>query len=718
MKIDLHCHTKKSKGGDPDTREVDETTFREAIISSNVEITAITNHNVFDIKQYYSFVSIAGDDFQVWPGIELDVKGINKNGHVVIVNNPKSVELFDKKVKEMICDKTPDEVLISIEELLVFFNQLDAIILPHYYKPKSLDEYSIEKIKNSIDEKYRFFYEPSSYRTLGILINHDQPSLMGSDVKDWSKYSQNDFSELKLDVDSFDQFLLLAKKDASLVETLLHKKKQTMIDIGYKSTGRNRRNDIIEEVPIYDDINIIFGPKGTGKSNVLDQIKKYYTSKNINYSYYTPSYTDDEINSKLKIMDSERSLSIFSLDNCSNDFNKILNWEEAPITQLKDFIDYSECKKINKNKEKLKILNTNIFLDVSDRDINKQKDHSKYLSEIYSKLEMIELNQHINDDEIKELYAILNKVNSSIHSFFKNAWVEYEAKKYSNYTVEKIKNIVEENTETKTKPSKTGLFDFVNNRLELIVSVNKICSGFMHDFVCSPVKVGELEKRKVLYMVTKYKMLDFDVKSKADEFKHNITKLRDTKDKLFDLQEKLYEVNINECVAKFNDCLSDYSILSLDDFLGVKKVFTLNPDRLDDVEEYTPSTGEATMIILQEKLNDNKDVFLLDEPEKSLGNTYVNEIIVPRLISLAKSRKVVIVVTHNANIAVRTFPYTSILKIYEEGKYKTFVGNPFVDELVQIGSERKCLNWKDESIKILEGGIPAFDERGEIYGRK
>ena len=95
MKIDLHCHTKKAKKGDPDTREVDAKTFRESVLSAGVKIVAITNHNVFDIEQYHSFVSIASDDFQVWPGIELDVQGEIHNGHVIIVNNPKTVEVFD-----------------------------------------------------------------------------------------------------------------------------------------------------------------------------------------------------------------------------------------------------------------------------------------------------------------------------------------------------------------------------------------------------------------------------------------------------------------------------------------------------------------------------------------------------------------------------------------------------------------------------------------------
>lgn len=716
MKIDLHCHTRKIKEGDPDTREVSNDIFVESVLSAGVKIVAITNHNAFDIEQYRSFVLGAKDDFQVWPGIELDVKGETKNGHVVIVNNPNTVDIFNEKVNLLINSINPNEFLINVEDLVTFFNGLDAIILPHYYKPKSLDENSINKIKELINEKHSFFYEPSSYRTMGILINHNQPSLVGSDVKDWAQYDKNVFSELKLDVDTFDQFLLLAKKDPALVDTLLHKKRQTIIDIGYKGTGKNKEKSLTELVPIYDDVNIIFGTKGTGKSNVLEQIKKYYTSKNINFSYYTPNSTDDEINSKLKVLDFERTLKQHSLENYSKDFASLCVWEESSVTQLKDFIDYAICTKTNKNKEKLKILNTNIYLNVDEKNIVKQKNNSSYLCQIYNNLNLIEADKYISTDEFDTLHVILNKLNININKCLRDEWINYETEKYSNFMIEKIKSIVEENTETKTRPSKTGLFDFVNKRLELIIGINKICTGFDYDFSSSPVKVGKLEESKILYIVTKFKMLD--LKSKTEEFTHNITKLKETKDRLFLVKSKLFDVNISEAMGELNEAIVNYNISSLDDFMGVKKIFTLNSENSEDVVEYIPSTGEATMIILQEKLNDDKDVFILDEPEKSLGNTYVNDIIVPKLMGLAKARKVVIVVTHNANIAVRTFPYTSILKTYTQGKYQTFLGNPFSNYLKLIDSPTEKLNWKNESVKILEGGIDAFEERGEIYGRK
>ena len=48
MKIDLHCHTKKTKSGDPDTRNVTSELFCQKIMDAVIKIAAITNHNHFD----------------------------------------------------------------------------------------------------------------------------------------------------------------------------------------------------------------------------------------------------------------------------------------------------------------------------------------------------------------------------------------------------------------------------------------------------------------------------------------------------------------------------------------------------------------------------------------------------------------------------------------------------------------------------------------------
>lgn len=53
MKIDLHCHTLNCKKGDGKSRNVTSELFKEKIEAAGVEIVAITNHNYFDVNQYY-----------------------------------------------------------------------------------------------------------------------------------------------------------------------------------------------------------------------------------------------------------------------------------------------------------------------------------------------------------------------------------------------------------------------------------------------------------------------------------------------------------------------------------------------------------------------------------------------------------------------------------------------------------------------------------------
>ena len=136
---------------------------------------------------------------------------------------------------------------------------------------------------------------------------------------------------------------------------------------------------------------------------------------------------------------------------------------------------------------------------------------------------------------------------------------------------------------------------------------------------------------------------------------------------------------------------------------------------LENGEIYRPSNGERGILLMQKLLDSESDVYILDEPELGMGNSYITSNILPRLTDLAKRRKTVIIATHNANIAVGTFPYISILRTHENGVYKTYIGNPFYDELRNINDETDTKNWTQESMHTLEGGKNAFYDRKDIY---
>lgn len=703
MKIDLHCHTKATKSGDSLKRNISSTEFKNKVNSVDVKIIGITNHNYFDYKQYQEFVDIVNDEFMIWPGVELDVKGIvNDRGHVLIVVNPNNVVDFNAKLSDLLGDKSCDEFECDIETLSCFANSLDCLIMPHYYKPKSLDEESINYLKNKLRESYRLLYEPSNYRSLGILINHNKNSIIGSDVKDWDKYHEIAFANLKIDVDSFEQFILLIKKDEALIETLLNKQFKANIDIAYNSS-------IKEKVDFYDDINIIFGSKGTGKSEILKKINSYFISKGKDIGYYIPQETEDKIDEKTEVKTEERKLDYYNKENYSDLISSIRTWTDCNVTQFKDYLEYEKSSNKNSNKIKMKILNIPTIVDLYKDKLNTDTNNYTNVENAINKLSSIKLIDYIDEEDILNLNILLAKLKTNIAISKNKNWENSNSIIYSNKSVNELKEIVERKTELKTKPSDTGFLIFAKNRLKIKQQLKKLIDTFNYRFDDVLLPIGKLEEGKELKLRRISKMLCNE--SKTAEFIIGINSLKEAKKSIFDSYDKVLSMDFNTYYSDMINNLTQNNIISMDSFLGVSKKFEINN------EPYKPSSGEATMIILDDVLKAEHDVYLLDEPEKSLGNAYVNDVLVPRLNDLSKHKKTVIIVTHNANIAVRTFPFRSILKEYKNGIYKTYVGNPFSNKLINISDQTDTKEWKDESVKILEGGKEAFEERGEIYGK-
>jgi ABC-type transport system involved in cytochrome bd biosynthesis fused ATPase/permease subunit len=100
---------------------------------------------------------------------------------------------------------------------------------------------------------------------------------------------------------------------------------------------------------------------------------------------------------------------------------------------------------------------------------------------------------------------------------------------------------------------------------------------------------------------------------------------------------------------------------------------------------------------------DREDVpLLLDQPEENLDNTAVRRVLVPALHD-ARKRRQVLMVTHNANLAV--------VGDADQIIHCTFVDGRFA---VQSGSLAEAATGK-YSIDVLEGARPAFDNRRVKY---
>ena len=274
MKIDIHVHTKKTKQGDAVTREIDAKRFNEIISSTEVRIVAITNHNVFDLKQYDEFVTTVDDGFQIWPGVELDVHEDGRRGHLILIVSPDRARELQSTIQAISEDVSPDDFSMSIKDVVSTFDHLTPLYIAHYKgkKPDLLDE-DIDYIIENTANKNRVLKEASNAVSAGIFISHGHASIYGSDVRIWDKYQaySSNLPDLRLPVESFEQFCLLLDKDSIAIDTLLnHKYPEKIILEPFKG-------DLPLEFIVYDDINVLFGAKGTGKSDILASIADYYS---------------------------------------------------------------------------------------------------------------------------------------------------------------------------------------------------------------------------------------------------------------------------------------------------------------------------------------------------------------------------------------------------------------------------------------------------------
>lgn len=704
MKIDFHCHTKSVKQGETEKRNIDSKRFVEKINDANVKIVAITNHNDFDKKQYEEFVEEANESFQIWPGIELDIKDDETEAHLIIISNPNCLNEFETSINNLIGDNDKSTFIANIEDVLNEFNNKDVIYIGHYIgKKKMLSPKMIELMEKTIEEKYRLFLEPSNYKTLSVMSDNGFRAIMGSDVQDWEKYSSINLPELKLEVDSFNKFLLLAKKDVTTINTLLQKKEKRDIDISIKLKNKKVIN---QTIPIYNDINVIFGLKGTGKSCIIDGLCDKYIKDGINCSIYRAKDVDDTIKSMQTINDNEKFEVEFDLNILSKFIEKISKWKDNNPTSLSNYIEYIETKDNNKNKKRLGITKLKPIKNNSTEKYDEYLEKRKTIDNIINEYEDNNLYEFLDDNDKNILKEINNKIYIKYDSFTKEEYIKYKSIELSNNCITKIKEKADLLSSSKSVPNSTGFFEFAKNRLTLKNETNNILKLLRETKKIEEEKIGNLDEDKEVFLRKEYKTF-FDNET-GFKFGQTATTLKSVLKTLKNVNKKSLE-DVNEYIKLFNQELKDNNIQATD-FIGIKKYFINNKG-----EAYEPSDGERIMLILDRALFENKEVYILDEPERSLGNNFINDVVLPRINELAKLKKTIIIATHNANIAVRTLPFVSILKEYTKGEYKTYIGNPFVNKLINQDNEEDFKNWKDESIRVLEGGNEAFYDREDVY---
>ena len=711
MYIDLHCHTKKCKHGDPTSRDVTRDRFIEKVNCAHVGAVAITNHNTFDLEQFNLFKN---DDFLVWPGVELDVIGVNGNeGHCIVIVSPLEVDCFDKQIKAMTAGFNPDEYKISLKDLCDFADCFNSIVMCHYGKDHSLTEDTIRELKKNLG-KTPLYLEPSNLVAVGIFLAHNLDSLIGSDVKDWDVYEKYSFPELKVDIDTYEHFLLLIKKDKEIIKTFVDKKKKDAFDI---TPFEDKTQKI--SIQLYNDTNVIIGGKASGKTKILQSIQQHYESiQNDSVSAYYASDKSAKYKDIIKFDLGDEDYEVFGVSKYEKELKAIEDWKVPAIEKTSNYYSWICNKKEVKNFGFSNAsFNDQISKEKYDNELTKYINNKKHLDAVCQ----TELNLYLTEEENNQFLELVNKLIERQKKKVVFEFNVFHSLKLKEFTINKMKDLYLLKKGKNSKPNNCGLLNLYSKSKELFETVNSVIETIKTQSKYRYKLIGKIEGKGYVF-VRKYitlnpneSKLEFDNGIKTNQLKAIL-------DCLENIRCNFTSPKLVQHVSNFSSLKKSNEFTSLTKFMRSKNDVVLcdvsNPDENSNVEKHDPSNGEQSMLILNNSLyQENKDIFILDEPEMSVGHDYINSSIVPRIIELSKLNKTVIVATHDANIAVRTLPFTTIYRCGDKQK-KTYVGNPFHSEMVNIDDQSDRIPWAQTCIDTLEGGSVAFRERGESYGKE
>ena len=712
MKIDIHTHTKKCKSGDALTREITPESFCETILSTEVRIIAITNHNVFDLNQFEEIEKRFDREVQVWPGIEIDIIDGTSRGHLLVIVSPKLATKFSTAVNKITNGSTPDNFTATIDEILESFDCFDPLYVAHYKQKKpNISDDVLNKLETSTKNPNCVIKEVTNSISAGIYISHGYASIYGTDVHDWGKYKElsQELPELRLPVESFEHFCLLLKKDPTTINTALNRKTSEELDLCPFEDSSTLT------IKTFNDINVIFGAKGTGKSCILKAIAKHYSENGIDTSVYESA--SDRLDEIFDTKGKELTVNLndYNINYCTSEIEELRNAGEVDVTSLTKYRAYFEAKNTNRSAKKILIKDIEPEEERGPkRDFTDSNEAAEKTAEFLEFLaENPSVKEELSDEEHAEVTRILSELFDRLNN---REWKRFSSWKeifLLNSAIETFRKEVERKTGTPAKPTTTGFRDYARNRVVIEVNAAEIIKGVDSEIPMQCESVGSLgEDKGNLEFRTE---LNCQNGSISDSTFSCLAKIKKKPQKEFvnsvrEIRSHAYADDLFQLIAKLNEIDDVEDIKTIHELLLFKRYFAL------DGHQYSPSSGEASMVMLQKELGVDKDVYVLDEPERSLGNEYINDVIVPMIKERARAGKKVFISTHDANIAVRTLPYSSIYRCHGESGYSTYIGNPFSSNLVNVSDSSDHLDWKKISMKTLEGGEEAFGERGQIYG--
>ncbi|MDU5368706.1 PHP domain-containing protein [Finegoldia magna] len=667
--VDLHIHTVKSISDSQFTFSME--SLIKYVDSMKLDIIGITNHNLFDIEQFNHICDRL--DVKVLPGIEINFEG----GHLLLLSENEELEDFSKKCKK-VEEKigSPSDNIDKNELVEIFVDLGKYLLIPHNPKKPKVPIQVINEMDKYIDA-----IEVSSIKDFLREHNNndDFVPVWFSDIRISNNLDTKKRGRIYLDIDN---------DSLKSIKLALSDKNKVKLTIDESNSLFPINN---ESFQVSTGLNVLLGARSSGKSYFLNEVES--TNENVKYI---------------------RQFSLLDKQNLDNKEFDVRLSNENSVQAEKMFIDFKnlieeissiDFKKIKKNVDD--------YVESLLKFANEEERR-----DVFSKSKLYTQNLY----PIKEIKSI-DKLINSIENLIINK--EYKKIIESHLNIIDLKNLVIELSKLAKSRCKENIIrqkaneiiEDVKPNLEIKTVSNKIIDVDLKEYLSSQSKIEKFND--ICELVKKERTVELDKIGKftlimKTGYYKNVTEIKKHTNRKIALSD-IFKYSYKDGY-EYLQKLSEVNIPKVDYW---KYYVNVKFDIINELK-LSASGGERTEYNLLNEIKsaNNYDILLIDEPESSFDNRFLNEE-VNTLIKDISKKIPVILATHNNAMGLSINPdyilYTKRESSNGDIEFKIYSGNIASKKLTCFENEDDTVETYEILMDSLEAGEDAYKEREKTY---
>ncbi|HNQ78216.1 MAG TPA: PHP domain-containing protein [Acidobacteriota bacterium] len=667
-KIDLHVHTIKTASDSDFTFSLD--TFVRYVIEGHLDVVAITNHNVFDSRQFREIQQAISA--QVFPGIEINVGA----GHLLLISDEEDLTSFDAKCSQVSSRISNPTDSLTTDELQTIFGDLsEYLLIPHYKKAPAIQGSDFADLlgffsAGEVDSVKKFVRAMRDRESLCPVLFSDARMKDGMAVLP-TRQVFIDCGEIAL---SAVKSCLSQKDKVSLSENDGNALFQVFEDGQQISTG----------------LNVVLGDRSSGKTYTLNRISQ--TLERVKYiKQFELVQSSEEEDERQFNSEVERRRSIF-VDDYLSGFRAILN-DMSNVDTGKDDSDLQDYL-------------ASLLRAAEEADRRDAFSRVKLYDEVAFSISG-------NEGLKKLISSVIHVAENTEYRAVIESHVELAALR--SLALELIATLWKKADEDRNRRRVNAIVQDVKDRLRMRTSATHVEAVDLYRLA--------LNKRKV----SRFNEIGCALRAKGAIFDEWVQGFRvvATKGPYTQASEMAgairRQVAFKEALKAYDEPYELFRVLMQNEKLDesdIYKLFAKISYRILNREGTEVSGGERSEFRLLQAIKDaqNYDMLLVDEPESSFDNKFLNSDVNAMIKGISREMPVV-VVTHNNNVGASISPDYVLLaqRAVESGevKYRLFSGYPTDKHLECVDGTR--VKSHEVLLNSLEAGVAPYDDRRRIY---